>query len=34
VLEELPRCTNDEERRALLPHHFDIRRLDKNASDN
>jgi len=32
VLEELPRCTNDDERRSLLPHNFDIRRLDKNAS--
>jgi len=31
VLEELPRCTNDDERRALLPHNFDIRRLDKNG---
>jgi len=29
VLEELHRCTNNEERRALLPHHFDIRRLNK-----
>jgi len=34
VLEELPRCTNDEQRRALLPHRFDIRRLNKNASDD
>jgi len=23
-LEELPRCTNDDERRSLLPHNFDI----------
>jgi len=32
VLEELPRCTNDEERRSLLPHNFDIRRLDNKPS--
>jgi len=34
VLEELPRCTNDEERRSLLPHNFDICRLDKNTHDD
>ncbi len=28
VLEKLPRCTNDNERRALLPHRFDIKRLN------
>ncbi len=27
VLEELPRCTNDDELRSLLPHNFDIKRL-------
>ncbi len=31
VLEELPRCTNNEERRALLPHHLDTRRLNKET---
>jgi hypothetical protein len=30
VFEELPRSTNDEQRRALLPHLFDTRRLNKN----
>jgi len=29
VLEELPSCTDDEQRRALLPYNFDIRRLKK-----
>jgi len=28
VLEELPRCTTDDERRSLLPHHFDVQRLE------
>jgi transposase len=28
VLEELPRCTTNDERRALLPHNFDIQRLE------
>jgi len=27
VLEELPRCTTDDERRALLPHNFDVQKL-------
>jgi len=28
VLEELPRCTTDDERKTLLPHNFDVHRLD------
>lgn len=28
VLEELPRCTTDDERRSLLPHNFDVHRLE------
>jgi len=27
VLEELPCCTTDDERRSLLPHNFDVQRL-------
>jgi len=27
VLETLPRCTTDDERRALLPHNFDVQSL-------
>jgi transposase len=29
VLNELPRCTTDEERKSLLPHRFDVSRLEK-----
>ncbi|MDX8414139.1 MAG: IS66 family transposase [Mariprofundales bacterium] len=29
TLKDLPRCTTDDQRRALLPHHFDVARLKK-----
>jgi len=34
VLEELPRCTNDDQRRSLLPHRFDIKRLENRNTDD
>ena len=30
VLEQLPRCTTDEQRKMLLPHRFDTELLKKN----